>query len=90
MTGPFSISGDDEERTLRDYVEWFALGLAYNAVNGEKNEALQNVIMCHLSAENADRDIFIEKMKKVACGANIDVAVAGKSWDLKNPSECPF
>lgn len=40
MTGPFSISGDDEERTLRDYVEWFALGLAYNAVNGEKSEPL--------------------------------------------------
>lgn len=38
MTGPFSISGDDEERTLRDYVEWFALGLAYNAVNGEKTK----------------------------------------------------
>lgn len=46
--------------------------------------------MCHLSSENSDRDSFIEKMKKVACGANADVAVAGKSWDLKNPSECPF
>lgn len=49
-----------------------------------------NVIMCHLSSENADKDNFIEQMKKVACGANVDVAVAGKSWDLKNPSECPF
>lgn len=42
MTKPLYISGDDEERTLRDYVEWFALGLAYNAVNGEKNETLQS------------------------------------------------
>ena len=33
---------------------------------------------------------FIEKMNKVAKSANVDVAVAGKSWDLKNPSECPF
>lgn len=49
-----------------------------------------NVIMCHLSEENADKDNFIEQMKKVACGANVDVAVAWKSWDLKNPSECPF
>lgn len=49
-----------------------------------------NVIMCHLSEENADKDNFIEQMKKVACMANVDVAVAGKSWDLKNPSECPF
>ena len=46
--------------------------------------------MCHLSSENADSDSFIEKMKKVARNANVDVAVAGKSWDLKNPSECPF
>lgn len=51
---------------------------------------LQNVIMCHLSSENADSDSFIEKMKKVAGNANVDVAAAGKSWDLKNPSECPF
>lgn len=49
-----------------------------------------NVIMCHLSEENADKDNFIEQMKKVACGANVDVAVAGKSWYLKNYSECPF
>lgn len=46
--------------------------------------------MCHLSSENSDRDSFIEKMKKVACVTNVDVAVAGKSWDLKNPNECPF
>lgn len=49
-----------------------------------------NVIMCHLSEENADKDNFIEQMKKVACRSNVDVAVAGKSWELKNPSECPF
>lgn len=46
--------------------------------------------MCHLSSENADSDSFAEKMKKVACGANVDAAEAGKSWDLKNPNECPF
>ena len=46
--------------------------------------------MCHLSAENADRGSFVEKMKKVAKNANVDVAAAGKSWELKNPSECPF
>lgn len=67
-----------------------SIDTACDFVKANYSDSLQNVIMCHLSAENADRDIFIEKMKKVACGANIDVAVAGKSWDLKNPSECPF
>lgn len=63
---------------------------ACDFVKANYSDSLQNVIMCHLSSENADSDSFIEKMKKVACGANVDVAVAGKSWDLKNPNECPF
>lgn len=63
---------------------------ACDFVKANYSDSLQNVIMCHLSSKNADSDSFVEKMKKVACGANVDVAVAGKSWDLKNPSECPF
>lgn len=67
-----------------------SIDTACDFVKANDSDSLQNVIMCHLSSENSDRDSFIEKMKKVACGANVDVAVAGKSWDLKNPSECPF
>lgn len=67
-----------------------SIDTACDFVKANYSDSLQNVIMCHLSSENADRDSFIKKMKKVACGANVDVAVAGKSWDLKNPSECPF
>lgn len=67
-----------------------SIDTACDFVKANYSDSLQNVIMCHLSSENADSDSFIEKMKKVACGANVDVAVAGKSWDLKNPSECPF
>lgn len=67
-----------------------SIDTACDFVKANYSDSLQNVIMCHLSSENADRDSFVEKMKKVACGANVDVAVAGKSWDLKNPSECPF
>ena len=54
------------------------------------SDSLQNVIMCHLSSENADSGSFIEKMKKVACGANVDVAERNKEWLLANPNECPF
>lgn len=67
-----------------------SIDTACDFVKANYSDSLQNVIMCHLSSENADSDSFIEKMKKVACGANVDVAEAGKSWDLKNPSECPF
>lgn len=67
-----------------------SIDTACDFVKANYSDSLQNVIMCHLSSENSDSDSFIEKMKKVAYGANVDVAVAGKSWDLKNPSECPF
>lgn len=67
-----------------------SIDTACDFVKANYSDSLQNVIMCHLSSENADSDSFIEKMEKVACGANVDVAVAGKVWDLKNPSECPF
>lgn len=67
-----------------------SIDTACDFVKANYSDRLQNVIMCHLSSENADSDSFIEKMKRVACWANVDVAVAGKSWDLKNPSECPF
>lgn len=67
-----------------------SIDTACDFVKANDSDGLQNVIMCHLSSENADRDSFVEEMKKVACGANVDVAVAGKSWDLKNPNECPF
>lgn len=67
-----------------------SIDTACDFVKANYSDSLQNVIMCHLSSENADSDSFIEKMKKVVCGANVGVAEAGKSWDLKNPSECPF
>ena len=50
----------------------------------------QNVIMCHLSGENADKDNFIEQMKKVAIQSNVDVADPCKEWELHNPSVAPF
>lgn len=67
-----------------------SIDTACDFVKANDSDSLQNVIMCHLSSENADKDSFIEKMKNTVNGANVDVAVAGKSWDLKNPSECPF
>lgn len=67
-----------------------SIDTACDFVKANDSDSLQNGIMCHLSSENADKESFIAKMKNVVNGANVDVAVAGKSWDLKNPSECPF
>ena len=46
--------------------------------------------MCHLSKSNADKDLFIEKMKKAVPNANVDVAEPEKSWVLQKGDECPF
>ena len=63
---------------------------ACDFVKANNSDILQNVIMCHLSEENADKDNFIEQMKKVACMANVDVAEPCKEWELHNPNVAPF
>lgn len=67
-----------------------SIDTACEFVKANYSDSLQNVIMCHLSSENADKDSFIEKMKKVAYGANVDVAECGKEWILRKGDECPF
>lgn len=67
-----------------------SIDTACDFVKANYSDSLQNVIMCHLSSENSDRDSFIEKMKKVAYGANVDAAERNKEWLLANPNECPF
>ena len=67
-----------------------SIDTACDFVKANYSDSLQNVIMCHLSSENADSGSFVEKMKKVAYGANVDVAERNKEWLLSNPNECPF
>lgn len=84
------VDKDNDPKTRHVFRGHLSIDTACDFVKANYSDSLQNVIMCHLSSENADKDSFIEKMKKVAGNANVDVAVSGKSWDLKNPSECPF
>ena len=67
-----------------------SIDTACDFVKANDSDSLQNVIMCHLSSENADSDSFIEKMEKVAYGANVDVAERNKEWVLRKGDECPF
>lgn len=67
-----------------------SIDTACDFVKANDSDSLQNVIMCHLSSENADKDSFIEKMKNAVNGANVDVAEKGNGWILQNPNSCPF
>lgn len=67
-----------------------SINTACDFVKANDSDSLQNVIMCHLSSENADKDIFIEKMENAVNVANVDVAEQGKSWSLRKGDECPF
>lgn len=67
-----------------------SIDTACDFVKANDLDSLQNVIMCHLSSENADKDSFIEKMKNAVNGANVDVAETGKEWVLRKGDECPF
>lgn len=67
-----------------------SIDTACDFAKANDSDSLQNVIMCHLSSENADKDSFIAKMKNAVNGANVDVAEQGKSWILQNPNSCPF
>lgn len=67
-----------------------SIDTACDFVKANYSDSLQNVIMCHLSSENADRDSFIKKMKKVARNANADVVEPNKEWILRKGDECPF
>lgn len=67
-----------------------SIDTACDFVKANYSDSLQNVIMCHLSSENADKDSFIAKMKNAVNGASVDVAEQGKSWILRKGDECPF
>ena len=59
-------------------------------VIANKSDALQNVILCHLSRDNSDAKECVAEVKKIVPLANVDYAAAGKEWILRNGKECPF
>ena len=67
-----------------------SIDTACDFVKANNSKDLKNVIMCHLSKNNADKDLFIDKMKSTVPNANVDVAEPEKSWVLQKGDECPF
>ena len=67
-----------------------SIDTACDFVKANYSGSLQNVIMCHLSKDNAEPDLFIKKMQKVAPQANVYVAHKGLEVELRRADECPF
>lgn len=84
------VDKDNDPKTRHVFRGHLSIDTACDFVKANDSDSLQNVIMCHLSSENADKDSFVAKMKNAVNGANVDVAEQGKSWILNNPSKCPF
>lgn len=84
------INRDNTGKANHVFRGHLSIDTACDFVKANYSDSLQNVIMCHLSSENSDRDSFIEKMKKVAKNANVDVAEPNKEWVLRKGDECPF
>ena len=84
------VDSENQSKNNHIFRGHLEIGTACDFVSANNSSTLQNVIMCHLSSENADSDSFIEKMKRVAYGANVDVSERNKEWLLANPNECPF
>ena len=84
------IDNEDSAKVNHVYRGHMSIDTACDFVKANNSKDLQNVIMCHLSKNNADKDLFIGKMKKTVPNVNADVAECNKEWLLQNPNECPF
>lgn len=84
------IDNEDPAKVNHVYRGHMSIDTACDFAKANNSKDLKNVIMCHLSKNNADKDLFIDKMKSVVSNANVDVAEPDKEWLLRNPNECPF
>lgn len=84
------IDNEDSAKVNHVYRGHMSIDTACDFVKANNSKDLQNVIMCHLSKNNADKDLFIDKMKSAVPNANVDVAERNKEWDLRKGDECPF
>ena len=84
------IDNEDSAKVNHVYRGHMSIDTACDFVKANNSKDLQNVIMCHLSKNNADKDLFIDKMKSTVPNANVDVAEPEKSWVLQKGDECPF
>lgn len=78
------IYPDNEGKKNHIFGGHMEIDTACEFVKANNSDNLHNVIMCHLSADNADSDKFIERMKKVCPAANVYAAGRNDGWWLRN------
>lgn len=84
------ISEDNLSKQLHVIRGHMELETCADFVKTNTSDTLQNVIICHLSANNAVAEEMVARIKEVAGTANVDVAEAGKTWELASSNQCPF
>lgn len=78
------IYPDNEGKKNHIFGGHLSIDTACDFVKSNNSDSLHNVIMCHLSSENADKDKFIERMQEVCPAANVYVAERNDGWWLDN------
>ena len=83
---------DDENLAKRNHVlrGHMELETVKEFVRANATDSLQNVILCHLSADNSDAERMVSEIQKIVPGANVFVAERGLEVLLKDKNECPF
>ena len=86
------LADENYEKGLRDRVlkTHMELETVKEFIRANASDSLQNVILCHLSAENADADKMVTEVQKIVPSANVCVAERGLDVELRKKGECPF
>ena len=86
------LADENYEKGLRDRVlkTHMELETVKEFIRANASDNLQNVILCHLSAENADADKMVAEVQKIVPSANVCVAERGLEVKLSNKNKCPF
>lgn len=77
---------ENRNHVLRGHAE---LQTTLGVIKDNLSNALETVILCHLSRENANPKEMLVEVKKVA-NCEVYVAEKGIEVELKNGNECPF
>lgn len=83
------IDCDEAKRNhvLRGHME---LETVKEFIKANNSDALRNVILCHLSRDNANADEMVAEVQKIVPVANVFVAERGVEIELRKKGECPF
>ena len=79
----------DDPKTAHVFRGHMELGTVKDFVQANASHSLINVMLCHMSAENAVDSECVDDVKKIACGANV-MAMRPNMEVLLKKSRCPF